>query len=84
MLLVKKEEKIIGYGKISNKDVLPLIDNEKNKIYIVEVFIENNKIIKIKLLENIKKDSEMGKILMNLHLICEKQNIHKIYEVVAI
>lgn len=80
MLLVKKENQMISYGKIMDKDVIPLIDIDRNKTYIVEISHKDNKIKKIKVLQKIKKYSEMDDILNNLYLICKEQNLYNIYE----
>lgn len=84
MLLVKKDDKMIGYGKISNKDVIPFIDEDNDKTYIVCVSLENNKIVEIKLLEYISKGSEFEKILKNLFLVCKDKNIYELYDLEAL
>lgn len=84
MLLVKKEDKMIGYGKISNKDVIPFIDENNGKIYIIEVLLKDNDLINIKVLEKIRKNSEMDKILNNLYVVCKEQNENRIYNLEAL
>lgn len=84
MLLVKKENKMIGYGKISDKDIIPFIDENDDKIYIIEVSITDDEVKGIKTLKRIGNNSEMGKIFQNLHLVCEEKNIYQTYKLETI